>query len=447
MENTLQDVEASTATIQDDTSDHQKVQEDESYDHQTVHSTSGALLELPRKVPFPPGTVEPYISDVKERWELAMEFCRVQQQHLGYSYFESYAIAVFMLSPIPRLRQDIERATSLQPTSGLASTVACCLSDMREFMGIFEPCLRYEVPFHFQRAKPETSAPGTEPAASLPLRPSSTEMDVGGDDGKDISPRKIRKIVHNQENFDTATSEPSEQDAIKVPALTACAELSEQISHCQTPAEMANARDGNRCILTGEPEPDAVAILPVTPSSAGQDVYPTALLHLLSGPELRRGWEEIFRDKVIDEPQRNLLSFSKHMHKLWDECYFALKPVSATEREVTVQLHWLKFNAGQYDDDDLVNFDTAMQAVCDGDTESWGTPQDAHLPNGDPILTGQLFTIRADSPDQLPNTDLLHLQWFWRRMYAMTSESEFYGGIISGHYFFQDDDDVGSAFR
>ena len=311
-------------------------------------------------------------------------------------------------------------------------------------MGIFKPCLRYEVPFHFIRDKPKPSAPETKPADPLPPKRSHDASEVGSDDGMDALPNKMRKTANGKENSATATGE---QDSVEALSPTKCTQLAESIVQYQTPAEMASARDGNRCILTGEPDPDVVVILPVTPSPAGKDIYPTALIHFLGGPEISKEWAELFRDKVIDEPQRNLLSFSKHMHKLWDECFFALKPVCATEREVTVQFHWLKGNTGQYDDDDLVNFDTAMQAVCNGNTENWGTPQDAHLPNGDPILTGQLFTIRADKLDQLPNTDLLHLQWFWRRLYAMTSDAEFYGGIISGHYFFQDDDDIGTAFR
>ncbi|CAK7568373.1 MAG: hypothetical protein SEPTF4163_006361 [Sporothrix epigloea] len=445
MENVPQDAEAHIAKTQDATSKHHKDEKVESHEDQTMHSTSGALLKLPRKISFPPGTVEPYISDVKERWELVKEYRRVQERHLGYWYLESYAIAVFMLSPIPRLRKDIEGATSLRPTSGLGSTVHNCLRNMREFMGIFKPLLRNEIPSRFfPKDTPKPSAPESKPADVSPPKRSHDASDVGGDDRKNSLPNKMRKTASGKENSATATGEQDSDEALSTTQYT---QLAENIVQYQTPAEMASARDGNRCILTGEPDPDAVVILPVTPSPAGQIIYPTALIHFLGGPDVSLDWVEVFRDKVFDEPQTNLLSLSKHMHKLWDECFFALKPVCATEREVTVQFHWLKGNTGQYDDDDLVNFDTAMQAVCNGDPENWGTPQDAHLPNGDPILTGQLFTIRADKPDQLPNTDLLHLQWFWRRIYAMTSDAEFYGGIISGNYFFQDDDDIGTAFR
>ena len=326
---------------------------------------------------------------------------------------------------------------------GMTRTVQ--LTNTSLVMGIYRPRFKYEIPPRFfpkDTLKP--SAPKTKPADALPPKRSHDASDIGGDDGNGALPNKIHKTANDKENLATATGE---QDSVKALTPTERTQSAEHISQYQTPAETVNARDGNRCILTGEPDPDAVVILPVTPAPSGEEVYPTALIHFLGGPDVSLDWVEIFRDKVIDEPERNMLSLSKHMHKLWDECFFALKPVSATERKVTVQFHWLKGNTGQYDDDDLINFDTAMQAVCNGDTENWGTPQTAHLPNGDPILTGQLFTIRGDKPDQLPNTDLLHLQWFWRRIYAMTSDAEFFGGIISGNYFFQDDDDVGTAFR
>ena len=134
MEKALQDVDSNITAIQDAAPKHHKDEKFESHEDQMMHVTSGALLKLPRKIPFPPGTVEPYISDVKERWELVKEYRRVQEQHLGYWYLKSYAIAVFMLSPIPRLKKDIEGATSLRPTSGLGSTVHNCLRNMRECM-------------------------------------------------------------------------------------------------------------------------------------------------------------------------------------------------------------------------------------------------------------------------------------------------------------------------
>ncbi|CAK7568375.1 MAG: hypothetical protein SEPTF4163_006363 [Sporothrix epigloea] len=84
MEKALQDVDSNITAIQDAAPKHHKDEKFESHEDQMMHVTSGALLKLPRKIPFPPGTVEPYISDVKERWELVKEYRRVQEQHLGY---------------------------------------------------------------------------------------------------------------------------------------------------------------------------------------------------------------------------------------------------------------------------------------------------------------------------------------------------------------------------
>ena len=74
----------------------------------------------------------------------------------------------------------------------------------------------------------------------------------------------------------------------------------------------------------------------------------------------------------------------------------------------------------------MLDFDTAMQVVCGGDTSNWGHPQLAYRPGGKPITTGQLFTIYADTPDQLPSIDLLQLQWNLRRIAAMCTDANVY---------------------
>ena len=326
-------------------------------------------------------------------------------------------------------------------------------------MGIHRPYFRCRLPVKSAKVEPKPSTLQTTPAFQLPpKRPSAALEGCDDDDNKssgsikdgsmlitDISPNKMRKIAYGQNHSDTGdrhtTAALSPSQCME---STASTDPTEHVDRSYTPGELVNLRDGNRCILTGDCNPDAVEILPLSLSPSGEKIYPFALYYFLSEETLSPQWNNLFQQKVFDEPQKNLLSLSQHMHSLWDEHFFALKPVSATEQEVTVQFHWLKGNTGQYKDEDLFDFDTAMQAVCNGDTQSWGTPQTAHLPNGDPILTGQLFTIRADTPDQLPNTDLLQVQWFWRRLYAMTSDRDFYYGCDFGRY---SDDDESSDFE
>ena len=106
------------------------------------------------------------------------------------------------------------------------------------------------------------------------------------------------------------------------------------------------------------------------------------------------------------------------MHCMWDKAFFALKPLSSTDRDVTVQFYWLKRSAKAVEED-LDGFESAMQTVCGGNTRDWGTPQPAHRPSDLRIETGQLFTIRANTPEELPSVELLELQWNLLRISAM----------------------------
>ncbi|CAK7273484.1 hypothetical protein SEPCBS57363_005676 [Sporothrix epigloea] len=113
------------------------------------------------------------------------------------------------------------------------------------------------------------------------------------------------------------------------------------------------------------------------------------------------------------------------MHCMWDKAFFALKPLSSTDQDVTVQFHWLNRSVKAVKEE-LDGFESAMQTVCGGNTRDWGTPQLAHRPSGLRIETGQLFKIRAAKPYLLPSFKLLELQWNLLRMSAMSGAANIY---------------------
>ncbi|CAK7275585.1 hypothetical protein SEPCBS119000_006752, partial [Sporothrix epigloea] len=67
-----------------------------------------------------------------------------------------------------------------------------------------------------------------------------------------------------------------------------------------------------------------------------------------------------------------------------------------------------------------------ISALCGGgtDSESWGRPPVAHRKSGLPLETGQIFTIRAEDPEDLPSFELLELQWDLLRIAAMSGPAE-----------------------
>ena len=131
MANALQDVEANIVAPQNLTSKQPEAHKLKPNDDQTMPSKLKSILELPRSVSLSPGNIDPYISDVDERWELVGEYCRIQEKCFKFCTLGSHDIAVFMLAPLSRLRSVVKRATSRWSANGLDSMVLVVLYDMR----------------------------------------------------------------------------------------------------------------------------------------------------------------------------------------------------------------------------------------------------------------------------------------------------------------------------
>ncbi|CAK7275151.1 hypothetical protein SEPCBS57363_006534, partial [Sporothrix epigloea] len=93
--------------------------------------------------------------------------------------------------------------------------------------------------------------------------------------------------------------------------------------------------------------------------------------------------------------------------------------------------------------EELESYDRAMKALCGGDTRGWGPAEVAHRRSGLRIRTGQLFTIRADKPEDLPSMELLQIQWNLKRIAAMSGAADVYEDLEDDDF----DHDGNYAFR
>lgn len=186
------------------------------------------------------------------------------------------------------------------------------------------------------------------------------------------------------------------------------------------------ARDGDRCVLTHVCMPDNAHIFPFSATVNDAAKRRFATLFLFWGEERARSWKALYEDKGVIESPQNVLTLGKHMHAMWSKAMFALKPLSATANELVVQFHWLKRGTARPGDviGDL-SLDSVMHLVGGGD-DGWGPAQVAHHDSGIPIQTGDLFTIRADTPENLPSSELLKLQWDLLRVAAMCGAADIY---------------------
>lgn len=150
----------------------------------------------------------------------------------------------------------------------------------------------------------------------------------------------------------------------------------------------------------------------------------------------------LFQNKTFTESPRNMLSLSPTLHSWWDKAKYALKPLTRTDNEITVQFHWLR-PSGLKPADRIMNDGKDLLSKAGlgqpNGSAAWGTRL-CHRKSGLPIKTGQTFVITAKDPSDLPSFELLELQWDLLRVCAISGaadvDDEYYEESLNG------DDDV-----
>ncbi|CAK7273585.1 hypothetical protein SEPCBS119000_005736 [Sporothrix epigloea] len=144
----------------------------------------------------------------------------------------------------------------------------------------------------------------------------------------------------------------------------------------------------------------------------------------------------------VTEPFKNLLCLNSQLHFWWGAGHLALRPMRTLDPcIIKLHMHWLRrpstrsnlFSDGGFDD---------ISSLCggDGDYRSWGRPPVAHRKSGLPLRTGQIFTVRAEDPDDLPYFELLEMQWDLLRIAAMSGAAE-----AQDEEWYEDEEDLGGA--
>ncbi|CAK7218907.1 hypothetical protein SCUCBS95973_003642 [Sporothrix curviconia] len=373
------------------------------------------VSSLAADIPCPSGNIDPFITDVQERWKLLTDFRILQQQKIGSMSVDIFSTALFMVIPLPRLTEIVESAADHYLQYQTRANQASGKRDNR--------------PLVSSALKRSATAAGFDESSH---QEDSDRKDADGMQTTGASPGKMRQTTHpgNQPSSSAAelpkaplgplTYESVPPSQPPVPTTTS--------TRSQAAATATRARDGNACILTGVCMPDAAHIFPHSAAKSPETKVKLDILFGFWGEETREKWGALFKDRAVTESPQNELSLGKHMHCMWDKVYFALKPVSATDREVTVQFHWIKRDncRALTAKDVLANPNTFMKEICSGDARGWGIPQVAHRQSGARILTGQLFTIRADKPEHLPSMELLQLQWDLMKVASMTGAADMY---------------------
>jgi hypothetical protein len=150
-------------------------------------------------------------------------------------------------------------------------------------------------------------------------------------------------------------------------------------------------------------------------------------------------WEEIvFPDGPEErglETTRNLITLEAHVHRLWNEGAFALKPISISEDNttLTIQFFW---QTKQPLVTSTINLTSIPSSTCNLDQSDQGTR--LHSSDGRRIKSGDLFELKTDDSEArpLPSMELLEMQWFLQRVMGMGGAAD---QLEDGDYHFSDD--------
>jgi hypothetical protein len=170
--------------------------------------------------------------------------------------------------------------------------------------------------------------------------------------------------------------------------------------------------------------------------------------------EKTTAWEEmVFPDGPEErglETTRNLITLEAHVHRLWNEGAFALKPISISEDNttLTIQFFW---QTKQPLVTSTINLTSIPSSTCNLDQSDQGTR--LHSSDGRRIKSGDLFELKTDDPEArpLPSMELLEMQWFFQRVMGMAGSADELGwdshfsdnGFCRGLYHIDDVSNLG----
>ncbi|KAJ5628859.1 hypothetical protein N7490_011087 [Penicillium lividum] len=196
---------------------------------------------------------------------------------------------------------------------------------------------------------------------------------------------------------------------------------------------LAQYRDNFQCVLTqqGNPMLEVSHIMPHKMHGSTKEMDWIRLQFFWGTEQVRNLKREILGDngRMNTEQIHNLITFSSTLHKAWDRCLCAFRPVQVNKEEtrMDVAFHWLPLR-----DDRLRQKDKVLcleNPYSANDLPKW-TPGNNNyvydMGTQRVIPSGYIFTVKTDNPKErpLPSFALLQLQWNLHRIAAMQGAAE-----------------------
>ncbi|CAK7565232.1 MAG: hypothetical protein SEPTF4163_003144 [Sporothrix epigloea] len=386
-----------------------------------------------------------YITDVNERQRL---FAKIRPLIARTMSVNSTVLAIFMVYPLSELRslaeslagydtsseEDLERYAFSNPF--LISILNFAHEAIAGFLAKSTKSNASKSPSRATTPESTTRKRKRQVDAAQPETPSPLQKRVLPVNAEGQPALEAGEFELARETSPGTPSSPLEKTGSNPPS---------PVTRSRNAVRKAKDRDGHKCILTGTDNPEAAHIYPFSAGPASGRTKYIAMLVSFWGKEKAAAWSRQCCAASVTESAKNLLCLNSQLHFWWGTCRLALRPIRTLDScAIKLQLHWLRRSrtrptaplSGTSDD---------IRLLCGGedDLKNWGPQPVAHRKSGLPLRTGQIFTIRAESPEDLPSFELLDMQWNLLRVAAMSGaaeaedappEEEDEGDEYGGHY-------------
>lgn len=177
-------------------------------------------------------------------------------------------------------------------------------------------------------------------------------------------------------------------------------------------------RDEGRCVITGTTDPDVCHIIPFADSESDQYRHHlVGLFHMEAfwgEARCRRLYKSLSSGRLPNmiDTAANMVCLSREVHTSWAQGLLAFGPLETPATCwpcIRLRVRWLE-RTWIPSMESRVSFSTDPRTVL--------VPEDMRITRSRTVTDGQVITIFAEKKDQLPNRDILELQWAFLGMHA-----------------------------
>ncbi|KAI4149166.1 MAG: hypothetical protein LQ340_004762 [Diploschistes diacapsis] len=330
-----------------------------------------------------------YITEAEARIALATEFrTLIEQKRRGDGLFTTIFWAILFVAPLERLRQLYD---SFKVDKG-SGQMMLMMGMSRITIGLLK---------HFLNKPMSDSDYGLYEEPPVP---------------------KKRKTVTSDTASSASTSTSKEMSKGKKPE-----QVPDQPATYRSAkeADKARLRDNSQCIVTGSAIVDTCHIWPFASKNVKWTKRQTlldALGAVYASEQLQQWVQKLSPEGEVIDRASNMLTLNPILHRLWGKALIGFEPLERIPNGITMRFWWLQRTGMRLSDRNI-------DITADPATLFHQSNEPGHISMVDfgtcrPICSGDVITVTAQEPADVPDFEILQLQWDLLRMTALTGAAE-----------------------